>query len=31
VRLSRETAATCGIGPTGAMLVRPDGYVAEVR
>ena len=30
-RLSAETAATCGIGPTGALLVRPDGYVGEVR
>ena len=31
VRLSAETAETCGIGPAGAMLVRPDGYVAEVH
>lgn len=31
VRLSAEAAAQCGIGPTQAMLVRPDGYVAEVR
>ena len=31
VRLSAEISNTCGIGPAGAMLVRPDGYVAEVR
>jgi putative polyketide hydroxylase len=31
VRLSVEAAETCGIDPVGAMLVRPDGYVAEVR
>jgi putative polyketide hydroxylase len=31
VRLTAETAEACGIGPAGAMLVRPDGYVAEVR
>jgi hypothetical protein len=31
LRLSAETAAQCGIGPAGAMLVRPDGYVAKVR
>jgi 2-polyprenyl-6-methoxyphenol hydroxylase-like FAD-dependent oxidoreductase len=31
VRLSAETARTCGIEPAGAMLVRPDGFVAEVR
>jgi putative polyketide hydroxylase len=31
VRLSAETAETCGLAPAGAMLVRPDGYVAEVR
>jgi 2-polyprenyl-6-methoxyphenol hydroxylase-like FAD-dependent oxidoreductase len=30
-RLSAETAASCGIASAGAMLVRPDGYVAEVR
>ena len=30
VRLSPEAAAQCGIGPAGAMLVRPDGFVAEV-
>jgi putative polyketide hydroxylase len=31
VRLSAEAAEQCGIGPAGAMLARPDGYVAEVR
>jgi len=31
LRLSPEAAARCGLGPTGAMLVRPDGFVAEVR
>ncbi|MGZ3258300.1 MAG: FAD-dependent monooxygenase [Croceibacterium sp.] len=31
VRLSAAEAERCGIAPTGAMLVRPDGYVAEVR
>jgi hypothetical protein len=31
LRLSAETAGQCGIPPAGAMLVRPDGYVAEVR
>lgn len=31
VRLSAETARLCGIGPNGALLVRPDGFVAEVR
>ena len=31
VRLSAAEAEQCGIGPAGAMLVRPDGYVAEVR
>jgi len=31
VRLSPEAAAHCGIGPAGALLVRPDGFVAEVR
>jgi hypothetical protein len=31
VRLSTETAGLCGLAPAGAMLVRPDGYVAEVR
>jgi 2-polyprenyl-6-methoxyphenol hydroxylase-like FAD-dependent oxidoreductase len=30
VRLSPEAAAQCGLGPAGAMLVRPDGFVAEV-
>jgi len=30
VRLSAEAAAACGIGPAGAMLARPDGFVAEV-
>jgi len=30
-RLCGETADLCGIGPAGAMLVRPDGFVAEVR
>ena len=29
-RLSREVAELCGIGPAGAMLARPDGFVAEV-
>ena len=31
VRLSASAAAQCGIGPAGALLVRPDGFVAEVR
>jgi 2-polyprenyl-6-methoxyphenol hydroxylase-like FAD-dependent oxidoreductase len=31
VRLSAETSAQCGIGPDGALQVRPDGFVAEVR
>jgi 2-polyprenyl-6-methoxyphenol hydroxylase-like FAD-dependent oxidoreductase len=31
VRLSPETATRCGLGPTGTMLVRPDGFVAEIR
>jgi 2-polyprenyl-6-methoxyphenol hydroxylase-like FAD-dependent oxidoreductase len=31
VRLSPGAAAQCGIGPAGAMLARPDGFVAEVR
>ncbi len=31
VRLSAEAAKQCGIGPAGAMLVRPDSFVAEVR
>jgi hypothetical protein len=31
VRISAEAAAQCGIGPAGAMLIRPDGFVAEVR
>ena len=31
VRLSAEAARQCGIDPSGAMLVRPDGFVAEVR
>jgi hypothetical protein len=31
VRLSAETARLCGIGPATALLVRPDGFVAEVR
>jgi 2-polyprenyl-6-methoxyphenol hydroxylase-like FAD-dependent oxidoreductase len=31
VRLSAEAAGRCGITPDGAMLVRPDGFVAEVR
>ena len=31
VRLSAEEATSCGIGPAGAMRVRPDGFVAEVR
>ncbi|HEY6814250.1 MAG TPA: FAD-dependent monooxygenase [Croceibacterium sp.] len=31
VRLSSETANRCGIAPAGAMLVRPDGFIAEVR
>lgn len=31
VRLSAETAAQCGLGPAGALLVRPDGFVAERR
>ena len=31
VRLSAENAEDCGIGPAGAMLVRPDGFVAKVR
>jgi len=31
VRLSAAEAEQCGIGPAGAMFVRPDGYVAEVR
>ena len=30
-RLSDEAATQCGIGRAGAMLARPDGYVAEVR
>jgi 2-polyprenyl-6-methoxyphenol hydroxylase-like FAD-dependent oxidoreductase len=30
VRLSPEAAARCGLNPAGAMLVRPDGFVAEV-
>jgi hypothetical protein len=31
VRLSAAVAAQCGIDPAGALLVRPDGFVAEVR
>jgi 2-polyprenyl-6-methoxyphenol hydroxylase-like FAD-dependent oxidoreductase len=31
VRLSADAAEQCGLGRTGAMLVRPDGFVAEVR
>jgi hypothetical protein len=31
VRLSADAASQCGIGPASAMLVRPDGFVAEVR
>jgi len=31
VHLSAEAAELCGIGPAGAMLARPDGYVAKVR
>ena len=31
VRLSAESAESCSVGRTGAMLVRPDGFVAEVR
>jgi hypothetical protein len=31
VRRSAEYAAQCGIGPAGAMQVRPDGFVAAVR
>lgn len=31
VRLSADAADKCGIGHAGAMLVRPDGFVAEVR
>jgi hypothetical protein len=31
VRLTPEIAAQCGIGPAGAVLVRPDGFIAEVR
>ncbi|HSQ94851.1 MAG TPA: FAD-dependent monooxygenase [Croceibacterium sp.] len=31
VRLSAAEAERCGIALAGAMLVRPDGYVAEVR
>ena len=31
VRLSLEAATRCGLGPAGAMLVRPDGFVAEIR
>jgi hypothetical protein len=31
VRLSLAAAEACGIGPAGAMLARPDGFVAEVR
>ncbi len=30
VRLSLEAATRCGLGAAGAMLVRPDGFVAEV-
>jgi hypothetical protein len=30
VRLSPEAATRCGLNPAGAMLVRPDGFVAEV-
>jgi 2-polyprenyl-6-methoxyphenol hydroxylase-like FAD-dependent oxidoreductase len=30
VRLSSEAADLCGLGPAGAMLARPDGFVAEV-
>jgi 2-polyprenyl-6-methoxyphenol hydroxylase-like FAD-dependent oxidoreductase len=30
VRLSPEAATRCGLGAAGAMLVRPDGFVAEV-
>jgi putative polyketide hydroxylase len=31
IPLSAETAGRCGIAANGAMLVRPDGFVAEVR
>jgi 2-polyprenyl-6-methoxyphenol hydroxylase-like FAD-dependent oxidoreductase len=31
VRLAAQVAEACGIRPDGAMLVRPDGFVAEVR
>jgi 2-polyprenyl-6-methoxyphenol hydroxylase-like FAD-dependent oxidoreductase len=31
VRLAGEAAAQCGIGPQEALLVRPDGFVAERR
>lgn len=31
VRLTLDAARRCGIGRDGAMLVRPDGFVAEVR
>jgi 2-polyprenyl-6-methoxyphenol hydroxylase-like FAD-dependent oxidoreductase len=31
VRLSGQAAEQCGIPPAGAMLVRPDGFVAQVR
>jgi 2-polyprenyl-6-methoxyphenol hydroxylase-like FAD-dependent oxidoreductase len=31
VRLSAAAAEQCGIRAAGAMLARPDGYVAEVR
>ena len=30
VRLSSEAAELCGLGSAGAMLARPDGFVAEV-
>jgi hypothetical protein len=31
VRVSAAVAEQCGIGPAGALLVRPDGFVAEAR
>ena len=31
IRLPPEAAEQCGLAPAGAMLARPDGYVAEVR
>jgi hypothetical protein len=30
-RLSAAVAAACGLAPDGAMLARPDGFVAEVH